>query len=541
MTTIRAAWGATLLALTALAQPAIAQEDDDAVPAGERGQPIPGKPDRPQTGKPNFLFIAVDDLNDWVKPFEPGHPDTITPNFARLAAKGVRFDNAQTAATVCNPSRIALLTGVHPSRTGIYGNNQQPLRKYMPNRKTLFEHFDDAGYHVAGTGKLFHNPDNVHQRWDQYFKAGGHPKPAADKLPLNGLPKLTKFLPAFDWGPVDAPASDFMEYKMSSFGIDFLQKDHDAPFVLAIGYQLPHLTWYMPRANWDRINANPALPPYLKTDKDDLTGWAANHGTREQEIITENGEAKWHEAIRAYLASINFVDDQLGRLLDALETSKYADNTVIVLWSDHGWHLGEKDAWRKVTLWERSGRIPMVIALPGKQDDGKRFGQPVSLLDIFPTMDALAGLPDPQDIYGKSLVPVLENADTAKLEREYVLTSMDFGSSLRGDRWRYTFYKDGSEELYDEKADPNEWKNLIADPAYAKVAAQFRAATKDFSAREPLKPAQAQGAAGDGAGAGGRKGRKPVSPEELERRKKAREERRRSAPPVEAGERRGDY
>jgi arylsulfatase A-like enzyme len=437
--------------------------------------------------RPDILFIAIDDLNDWVDFLPDGHPDSNTPRLTELARSGVSFTNAHTPSSVCNPARIATLTGLHPRRTGIYGNKQEPMRHYLPDAVTLFEHFDDHGYHVAGTGKLFHNPDNKGQRWDEYYDAPGRPKP--DQLPANGLTGLyEEVAKSFDWAPMDQPESEWAEYRMADFAIEQLLAEREEPRFIAVGFKLPHLSWFMPKAVWDRTTESPAYPPYLPGDRDDMPPEARTRSSREHEFITAGG--KWQEAIRAYLASSIFVDDQVGRVLDALQHSPRRDNTVIVVWSDHGWHLGEKDAWRKYSFWEESTRVPFLFAGPGIAANAE-VHDPVTLLDIYPTLVTLAGLPPVEGLDGVDLSAVLAEPRENRLKREYVITSLSGGDTVRSRHWRYTRYNGGDEELYDHRRDPNEWNNLAARADYADVLNRFRPVLDPAGrapTREPLAP-----------------------------------------------------
>jgi arylsulfatase A-like enzyme len=421
--------------------------------------------------RPNILMIVIDDLNDWVDNLPDSHPDSATPNIDRLAQQGVNFTNAHSPSPVCNPSRIATLTGQHPRRTGIVGNKQTPMRDYLPDVTTLFQQFDQHGYWVAGTGKLFHGADTKAEAWDEWFNAGSSPKP--DKRPWHGLDRMMdEVTRAFDWGPVDAPPAEFKAYRMADWAIDAMARERDEPFFISVGFMLPHLPWYMPKEHWDRIGADVAYPPYKADDREDMPPEAQKRSTKEHEIITEGD--KWQEAIRAYLASSAFVDDQVGRVLEGLERSGKMDSTIVVLWTDHGWHLGEKDAWRKYSLWEESTRVPFIFAGPGIAHG--ESGVPVTLLDIYPTLVEMAGLPPVEPLDGVGLSAVLVDPDNGDLDREYVISSLSNGDTLRGERWRYTRYIGGDEELYDHSNDPNEWNNLAQHGDYEDVLNKYRPA-----------------------------------------------------------------
>ena len=421
---------------------------------------------------PNVLFIEIEDMNDWVEGFG-GHPDTVTPNIRDLASRGVRFDNAHAPSPLCNPSRTAILSGLAPRRTGVLTNQQFPLRNWIPpHAETLFQFFLRKGYYVAGMGKHFHkSEDDQLESWSelQPFKwFRGNPS----VVPYHGLPELFDVIRSFDWGPTAGDASEWGDYQIASFGTEFLARAHDSPFFLALGFTLPHLRWQVPQEYWDAIPEAPALPPYLADDRNDAPEPATTRiGSEAHRIITEGG--KWQEAIRAYLAAIHFVDDQVGRVLAALDNSAYASNTIVVLWSDHGFHLGEKDAWRKGTLWEESTRVPFTILVPGITTAGGVVDRAVSLLDIYPTLVELAGFEQEQKVDGVSLVDLLSDPVDGERSIDHAVTSYWFGDSIRDSRWRYTVYTEGGEELYDHANDPNEHVNLAALAQYDAVRADL--------------------------------------------------------------------
>ena len=419
---------------------------------------------------PNVLFIAVDDLNDWVEPLQ-GHPDVRTPNIASLASKGITFTNAHASAPVCNSSRVSLMTGLDPNTTGVFSNRQYPLRDVLPDAETLTRYFMRNGYYVAGFGKIFHRDDNRTEPWDEYLWGAGRPKPGS--LPGHGVAALPEDIYRyFDWGPVDAPLEEWGEHKISTAAIEFLNRDHDTPFFAAVGFRLPHLPWYAPREFFDLYaETDVDLPLVPEGDMEDLPAdsrWLDDRSGRAHALIEETG--RWHDAVVAYLASISFVDSQIGRLLDALEASPYAGDTIVVLWSDHGFHLGEKERWRKFTLWEPSTRVPLIWYAPRVTKPGTRSDQPVSLLDVYPTLVELARLPGKSGLDGISLVPLMKDP-ASNLSREAVITTDESGraQSVRSDRWRYIRNPDGGEELYDHESDPEEWSNLAELDEYRAI------------------------------------------------------------------------
>lgn len=458
----------------------------------------------PSASRPNILLIKIEDTNDWVEGFG-GHPDTRTPNLAALAARGVRFDNAHTPSPLCNPAKTAILSGLAPARTGVLANQQTPFRAWLPEfSRTVFEFFLERGYYVAAKGLIFHQDvDTEAEPWSELPPYAWY-RGAPPVQPLNGLPELLAISPGFDWGPTNGAVSQWGDYQIASYGIQFLNRSHESPFVLALGFTMPHVQWWVPRAYWDAFPAEPALPPWLPDDRDDMPPYPRLRiDTEQHRVITEAG--KWPEAVRAYLASINFVDAQIGRVLDALDASAHAANTIVVFYSDHGFHVGEKGAWGKATLWEESTRVPFIVVAPGVTPAGGVVTRAVSTLDIYPTLVELAGFQPAQQLDGLSLAGLLRDPVAGTRASDYAVTSYYFGNSIRDSRWRYTRYTpanpaDGGEELYDHASDPDEHVNLAADPAHAATKATLAAALAQALSFGPsLRPHVAILAPADGA------------------------------------------
>src|SRR4030095_8950696 len=301
--------------------------------------------------KYNVLFIAVDDLNDWVGPLE-GYKGVKTPNIDKLAKQGMNFTRAYCSAPLCNPSRASLLTGVRPYTSGVY-NNAQPFRKVLPDAITLPQYFTANGDEVFGAGKIFHEAYYDSASWPVPYKRPSSPTP--EKTPVNGVG-------TFDWFPLNVEDSAMADYKIVQAGVDFLAEKHDKPFFLAIGILKPHLSWYVPKKYFDLYPlAKIKLPETIPDDTVDLPvigkRMAFNHGEvvyqgSLQQFIADN--KKWEQAVQGYLACISFADAQIGRLIHALENSLYNKNTIIIFFGDHGFQLGEKTHWTKNALWERS-------------------------------------------------------------------------------------------------------------------------------------------------------------------------------------------
>ncbi|MBN1481117.1 iduronate-2-sulfatase [candidate division KSB1 bacterium] len=436
---------------------------------------------------PNILFIAIDDLNDWVGCLG-GHPATQTPNLDRLASKGVLFTNAYCAAPACNPSRAALLTGIRPSTSGVYHNNQ-PWRQsdVLKNSMTLPQYFRAHGYKTMGSGKIFHGRYLDPQSWDYYFpeeKSDRPTDPMPENRPLNGIPNTAHF----DWGIVDVEPEEMSDWKVADWVIGQLGEKQNKPFFLACGFFRPHLPWYVPKKYFEKFALDSVTLPNIKQDDLDDVPDAGRQMARIQDHANVLKYDQWRRAVQAYLASIHFVDDCVGRVITALESSIYADNTIIVLWSDHGWHLGEKLHWRKFALWEEATHNVLMFVAPGFTQPGGRCSAPVNLLDIYPTLLDLAGLPVKKENQGSSLLPLLQNPDAA-WDKPSLTTHGKDNHTIRSKDWRYIRYADGSEELYDHRNDPMEWTNLAGDPQHANVIADHKkwlpVVNAEESPREP--------------------------------------------------------
>ena len=429
--------------------------------------------------RPNVLFIAVDDLNHWVGHLN-GHPGTRTPNIDRLASNGVTFSRAYAAAPLCNPSRVSLLTGVMPAHSGVYGNFEE-LREQLPDAVTLPQYFRRHGYSVKGAGKIFHRGPGDEDVWDEYFSGWKSTKketaPDKETTPKKKTKFSTKEGKWAPWGPLDADDSEMIDARHADRIIAELKGEHDKPFFLAYGTQQPHLSWEVPRKYFEmHPRESVVLPQVIDNDLDDIPPFGRRLAAEVLDISNDIDHAapggdhanvlkynQWEAAVQGYLASISFADAQVGRVLDALAESPHAGNTIMVLWGDHGYHLGQKEHWRKHTLWEDGLRTTLVISAPGTAARNVRSDRIVSLLDIYPTLTELAGL-DPRDgLDGQSLVPLL-NQPNLLWPRPAISTYGFQNHSIRTERWRYIRYHDGTEELYDHDVDPYEWTNLAVEP-----------------------------------------------------------------------------
>lgn len=442
---------------------------------------------------PNVLFIAVDDLNDWVGCMG-GHPQAKTPNIDSLARSGVLFANAHCAAPLCNPSRTAVLFGRRPTTTGVVGNRDDwRTFESLRNAESLPQYFKRHGYFTAAAGKIFHANHGGWRgaltsaegapyagrsgfgqptAWDERFPAKTIQLPMAPVLidtHRNGI------LHHWDWGPIDFKADVTEDGQISRWAMRQLRVDHARPFFLAVGIYRPHDPQYAPSEYFDEHPLDKVEVPSIRPDDlDDIPAIAKRHVSSKNSY---EAMIRRHNALRAatrgYLAAVTFADAMVGRVLRALAASQYADNTIVVLWSDHGYHIGEKQKYHKSTLWDEATRVPLIVAVPGLTEPGGISRRAVSLIDLYPTLAELAGLPQPDGLDGASLVPLLRDPDATR-ETPALTTRQGQHHAVRTDRWRYIRYADGSEELYDHDADPMEWKNLAG-------IAEFKATKQELA------------------------------------------------------------
>lgn len=447
--------------------------------------------------KPNVLFIAVDDLNNYISPLAH-HPGVITPNFERLAKKSVTFDNAHCAAPACHPSRVAVMTGVHPTISGIYRNlfgahgprwrHESPA---LTDTVVLSKHFSNHGYHSAGAGKIFHtlqwtpgDSQNDPSAWDEYRGDPLDPISADWPRPdfkhhqnhgFKGRRPLGNFL--FGAAPLTQPENTYGDHLVVDWAIEKLKKNPTQPQFLALGLFRPHIPFEVPKKYFDLY---PLDQVKLPADvEDDLSDARPADRVSWHQWVVENDQ--WKHLMQGYLASISYVDHQLGRLLEALESSPMKDNTIVVLWSDHGFHIGEKSNWEKFALWHQTTNVPLFIHAPGVSSDGSSTNQPVTLTDLYPTLCELAGLPIPNQCTGSSIVPQLK--DPQKKRPQPSRTSFVFNQDMKSekpshalsdDRYRYINYANGFEELYDLTSDPHEFTNLASQTNHAPTLKRFR-------------------------------------------------------------------
>jgi hypothetical protein len=474
------------------------------------GKALPVRGDVPiNAPAPNIIFVATDDLCDWVGPLD-SPIRAKTPNMDRLAARGVTFMNAQACGSFCAPARTALFTGRHPATTGAY--TTQVYHRDHPELRPLQVALQQGGYQTYGTGKLFHHPAGyVDLRgWDEFHMRTGVQRETGWPVDSwkHGAPLPTPIPYSLFTRTMRAGAGDagFMEYaplpndteknmadtQQTDWVVDVLQRQHDQPFFLALGLYAPHFPNYAPQRFYDLYSLDDIKLPLIKDDDSiDLPPAVRKFYDHRKETIhnplVKMGIMK--DVLRGYLASISYADANLGRVLDALDASPACSNTIVIFWSDQGYHHGEKGQWGKHTLWARTAHIPFIWAGPGIAKQAK-VGATVSAIDLFPTLVDLCHLKPDVGLEGQSLATTLRDPSQAKDRNVLMCEIVRGGYTIVNDKWRYIYYAAGGEELYNEVEDPNEWNNLAFDPAsykkYTPVMEELRrSAPKQFAPAGP--------------------------------------------------------
>ena len=416
------------------------------------------------TKRPNVLFIAIDDLNAWVTHLGT-HPQVQTPNIDRLAKRGVSFSRAYCAVPACEPSRAALMHGQRPWTTACYYNGDG-WKKLLPEGQGLSAQFLKAGYHVAGAGKIYHGNEYFESEWTEYM-------PHDAKLEHGE--GVEKFEGYFEPLQHDLKDEDIGDWHAVNYCIERLQSKRKKPMFIACGLHKPHLPFAVPRKYYEPFPLDQIqLPLHRADDLDDIPerGVKMANPQGDHRKFLESG--RWKNAVQSYLASIAYTDMNVGRLLDALDKSPHKDNTIIVLWGDHGWSLGEKSHWRKFALWEEPTRAPLIWSVPGVGTPGAMCSRPVDFMTIYPTLCELTGLSIPSHVEGPSLVNLLRDP-MASWDHPAISTEGYMNHAVRTQKYRYIRYDDGSEELYDHDNDPNEWTNLAKRPELANVIESLKA------------------------------------------------------------------
>lgn len=421
-------------------------------------------------------MIVIDDLNDWTTLFDQDAPIR-TPNLQRLADRGMLFTRAYCASPACNPSRVTALTGLRPTSTGVYGNRTD-WRSALPNRLTIFEQFRQAGYAVRGCGKVFHHHLNGAFHDDRSFDDY---EPMRKQLyPEEKLNQADNYgSHNTDWGAWPPSIEDSIDYGTATYAVEQLTNPPaDQPLFLTCGVFKPHSPFFAPQAFHDHLSEVP-LPLNPGDDWQDLPSGANLLMKRTQWFwhgmtkLDERLPGSYHNFVRGYAAAAEFADAQIGRVIDARHSTPRGRDTIVIIWSDHGFHLGEKNHIEKFALWEKANHVPFIVVAPGVTSAGSRCERPIDLSVLYPTLLDLCGITTDAACDGHSLVPLLRDP-MLTFPQPALMTYRRGNHAVRSERWRYIHYADGTEELYDHNSDPHEWTNVASNPANASVLIEHR-------------------------------------------------------------------
>lgn len=436
--------------------------------------------------RPNVLFVVVDDLRPQLACY--GATQMKTPNVDRLANKGMRFERAYVQAAFCNPSRNSFLSGYRPGKTRIFDNHTR-LRETLPDAVTLPQLFKESGYHTYNLGKIFHGGAlmNDPRSWSR----AEHPKVTDLGNQGEGRDLTGGKLKWCRWLAAEGDDEDQPDGQIANLAVEFLKERESSPsepFFLAVGFHKPHDPFNAPARYFDLY---PEESLKLHRDPEDRppdNEFALAGGfKRAFDLFTDRERL---EFLRAYYACTSFMDAQLGKVLDALEASSFAANTVIVFLSDHGYHLGERNWWNKNTLFEWTGRSPLIVFAPGMKAAGKPCNRIVEFIDIYPTVAELCGLNPPDDLHGTGFSPLLDDPEQPWKSAAFtqLMRGPVEGRTVRTEHWRYTEWDGGGKgvELYDHRKDPGEYYNLSADPEHSEDGKYLRELLRSgFSGTKP--------------------------------------------------------
>jgi uncharacterized sulfatase len=433
--------------------------------------------------KLDVLFIAIDDLNTAIGCY--GHPVARTPNIDRLAKRGMRFERAYCQYPLCNPTRASLMTGRRPDTTRVL-DNAIHFRKALPDVVTLSQHFRNNGYFAARVGKIYHYgvPGQIGTSglddppsWEKVVNPRGRDKDD-EKMVVNVTPKLALGA-SLSYLIADGADEEQTDGKGAAAAIEMMREKRDKPYFLAVGFYRPHVPCVAPKKYFDMYPLDEMVVPPVHREgvpRPAFTNDKANYGL---------SDTKCREFLRAYYAATTFVDAQVGKLLDELDRQKAWDHTVVVLWGDHGWHLGEHGLWQKMSLFEESVHVPLVFRAPGMKAAGKSCKRLAEFVDVYPTLSDICGLGVPEGLQGISLKKYLDDptlpgkqAALSQVQRGGAKMGMPFmGRSVRTERWRYTEWENGKrgKQLYDHDADPQEQMNLSSDPKHGETVKMLQA------------------------------------------------------------------
>lgn len=433
----------------------------------------------------NVLLFAVDDLRPELGCY--GNSLIHTPNIDRLARRGVRFERAYCQYPLCNPSRTSLLTGRYPTTVRVLDNNRY-FRNEFPDLMTLPQLFRRNGYVTARAGKIYHGVIDDATSWDE----GG--EPVLRRQPPSAEERARQARNSDRWEAVDGEGENQPDFRTATRAIELLEKYKDRPFFLGVGFVKPHSPLVAPRKYFELYD-----PARIPLPADFAPRPTLPPGVPASALPPRNGDLfigrdatpeAAREMIRAYYACVSFMDAQVGRVLDRLEALGLAERTVIVLFGDHGYHLGEKGKWSKHnSLYEVATRVPLIIAAPGVARANAACSRTVELVDLYPTLAELCGLKPPDGLEGQSLAPLLRNPGAPWNHPAYTVTLRGsiFGRTVRTERYRYTEWDpEGTQaELYDYRDDPGERRNLAGEASYAAVRRQMRELLRKLPATPP--------------------------------------------------------
>ncbi len=430
--------------------------------------------------KVNVLLIAVDDLNTALGTY--GHPVVKTPNIDRLAARGVRFDRAYCQYPLCNPSRTSVLSGRRPDTTRVFDNTTPP-RAHLGDVVLLPEHFKKNGYFTARVGKIAHGAFEKDVKWDVSESRAGAPgggagagearRPARAQARAQGGKGQGGGAAAIQWQATNNKDEDEPDGRVARRIAQLLEQNKDKPFFISAGFHKPHLPFVAPKKYFDLYPPEKiTLPPGPADDRKDVPEIAFTRGPGDDTLAGD----KKRQAIAAYYACVSFMDAQVGVILEAMDRLKLWDNTVVVFWGDHGFHLGEHGGlWRKMTLFEEVDRVPLLVAAPGRKG-GVASPRLAELVDLYPTLAELCGLAGPGGLEGTSLVPLLDEPNRPWKQGAFTVVQRagGLGRSVRTERWRYSEWPKGGAELYDHQTDLREYTNLANDPKHTGTVAELK-------------------------------------------------------------------
>lgn len=427
---------------------------------------------QPNPDQPNVLFIILEDMANWAGCLG-GHPDAMTPNIDALAGRGALFTDAHCTAPVCNPSRTSMLLSMLPSSTGVYLNHDDWRENIPADTITMGRHFHNHDYFTLRSGKIWHGTFYDNDAWDRaYLPITSHNLPGHDPYlpnhPNAGLPYALEGVNFMNWGATDIPNDSMSDQRRLDFIRLHMQAGIRQPFFMAFGATQNHYPAVVPRRILERYNpADVHLPEVHPDDLTDLPPYAYTFLRTDRHDNVVNHK-QYRKAVAAYLATLEHIDEIVGRLIYQIDNSPYADNTIIILAVDHGYHLGEKHHWEKGTLWNESTNSLLTIYAPGVTQPGTVINETVSLLDIWPTMNDLCNLPPVDHIEGESLVPLMLNPGTER-DTPAIVTLTAGNHAIITEQWRYIHYVNGDEELYNRIDDPNEWTNLAMLPEFRPI------------------------------------------------------------------------